>query len=46
MKNILGWSLLAMSITVAGCNADQPSDRQEANEKVLPVTRIATRILR
>lgn len=43
MKNILGWSLLALSVGLAGCNADSQTDRPEANEKVLPVTRIAAR---
>jgi membrane fusion protein (multidrug efflux system) len=43
MKNILGWSLLAVSVGMAGCNADKPTDRPEASEKVLPVTRIAAR---
>jgi len=43
MKNILGWSLLAVSVGIAGCNADQKTDRPEADEKVLPVTRIAAR---
>jgi hypothetical protein len=43
MKNILGWSLLAVSVGMAGCNADKPTERPEAGEKVLPVTRIAAR---
>jgi membrane fusion protein (multidrug efflux system) len=43
MENILGWSLLAVSVGMAGCNADKPTDRPEADGKVLPVTRIAAR---
>ncbi len=43
MKNILWRSLLAVSAGLAGCNADQQTNRPEADEKVLPVTRIAAR---
>ncbi len=43
MKNMLGCGLLAVSVGLAGCNADKPTNRPEAGEKVLPVTRIAAR---
>jgi membrane fusion protein (multidrug efflux system) len=43
MKNMLGCGLLAVSVGLAGCNADSKTTRPEADQKVLPVTRIAAR---